>query len=70
MTKNMGSIDRGLRLLVAAVLLYLAFGTTILGAGPLMWIAVGVAAIFTLTSLVGTCPLYSLIGVKTCRAKA
>ena len=29
--------------------------------------AIAVAAVFILTSLVGMCPLYSIIGLKTCR---
>lgn len=35
MNVNMGMIDRGLRLVVALVLLYLALGTTALGGGLL-----------------------------------
>ena len=66
MTTNMGKIDRGLRLIIAAVLLYVAIGTTILGSGILFWLAMIVAAVFTLTAIVGNCPLYSVIGVKTC----
>ncbi|MFI0396389.1 YgaP family membrane protein [Paracoccus jiaweipingae] len=66
MTKNMGNIDRILRLIVAAVLLYLAFGTQYAAAGALHWIAIVVAAVFIVTSLIGNCPLYSIIGIKTC----
>ncbi|MEO0866443.1 MAG: DUF2892 domain-containing protein [Pseudomonadota bacterium] len=25
------------------------------------------AAVFTLTALVGNCPLYSIVGIKTCK---
>ena len=39
MNVNMGMIDRGLRLVVALVLLYLALGTTALGGGLLYWLA-------------------------------
>ena len=67
MTTNMGTIDRGLRLAIAAALAFVAFGTTALGGGILFWLALAVAAIFTLTSLVGNCPLYSIVGLKTCR---
>lgn len=67
MTTNMGKIDRGLRLAVAAALLFIAFGTAMLGSGLLFWIALIVAAVFTLTAFVGNCPLYSVIGLKTCR---
>jgi uncharacterized membrane protein YphA (DoxX/SURF4 family) len=65
MKKNMGSADRAIRLLLAAVLVILNFSGVISGAVGL--IALVVAAVFTVTTLVGYCPLYSLIGVKTCK---
>ena len=66
MTKNMGKMDRGGRLLIAAVLAFLALGAGVL-TGLLFWVALVVAAVFTLTAFVGNCPLYSVIGLKTCR---
>ncbi|WP_237067674.1 YgaP family membrane protein [Microbulbifer guangxiensis] len=62
--KNMGALDRGLRLAAVAVIATLvvtgaASGLTALALGAL-------AAIFTLTSLVGTCPLYFPLGLNTC----
>lgn len=62
--KNMGSLDRVLRIVVALVLAYLAVTGVVTGG-----IAVGawiVAAIFLVTSLIGFCPAYRLIGVDTC----
>lgn len=62
--KNMGSLDRVLRIVVALVLVYLAVTGVVTGG-----IAVGawiVAAIFLVTSLIGFCPAYRLIGVDTC----
>lgn len=67
MTVNMGKIDRGLRAVVAVALVYTAFATEALGGGILFWIALAVAAVFTLTALVGNCPLYRIIGLRTCR---
>jgi len=67
MTTNMGKFDRGGRLVITALLLVLAFGTNVLGAGILFWLALAVAGVFALTALVGNCPLYSVIGLKTCR---
>lgn len=61
----MGSADRAIRLLLAAVLVILNFSGVISGVVGL--IALVVAAVFTVTTLVGYCPLYSLIGVKTCK---
>ncbi|MBN9245002.1 MAG: DUF2892 domain-containing protein [Mesorhizobium sp.] len=69
MRTNMGTIDRGLRLVVAAALLYAAFGgATVLAAGILHWVVIAVAVVFILTSFVGICPLYSILGIKTCRS--
>lgn len=67
MTTNMGKFDRGGRLAIAAVLLFVAFGTSALGAGVLFWLALVAAGVFTLTAFVGNCPLYSIVGLKTCK---
>lgn len=67
MTTNMGKFDRAIRLAIAAVLLFMAFGTSVLGSGLLFWLALIVAGVFTLTAFVGNCPLYSIVGLKTCR---
>jgi hypothetical protein len=66
MTTNMGNIDRAGRLVLAAVLAGLALGTSVLGSGALFWIALIAAAVFAVTALVGNCPLYGLVGLKTC----
>ncbi len=67
MTTNMGKLDRALRILIAAMLLYMALGTSVLGAGLLFWLALIVAGVFTLTAFVGNCPLYRIIGLNTCQ---
>jgi hypothetical protein len=67
MLKNMGSADRAIRLLVAAVVVALYFSGVI--SGTLGIIGLVVAAIFTLTTILGYCPLYSLIGVRTCKVR-
>jgi hypothetical protein len=67
MKKNMESADQGIRLLLAATLVVLYFSGVISGTFGL--IALVVAAVFTVTTLAGYCPLYSLIGVKTCKVK-
>ena len=67
MTTNMGKIDRIARLAIAAVLLFLALGSAALGSGLLFWLALIVAGVFTLTAFVGNCPLYRIVGLKTCR---
>ena len=66
MTTNVGMIDRVLRIAVAAVLVWAAFGTELAANGVVQWVLPVIAAIFALTAVVGTCPLYSIIGMKTC----
>ena len=67
MKTNMGSADRMVRLLVAVLLtvLYLSKVLT----GTLGTVALVVAGVFLLTSLVRFCPLYTLIGINTCATK-
>ena len=66
MKTNMGKLDRGARLVLAIVLAVLALGTGMLGGGALVWLALAIAVVFTATALIGNCPLYSIIGLKTC----
>jgi hypothetical protein len=66
MIKNMGTADRAIRLVIAAILLYLAYGTAALGSGVLFWLAILVAVVFAFTAIVGSCPLYRLFGMNTC----
>ena len=67
MKNNMGNTDRIIRVLVAAVIAVLFINNSI--TGILAYVLLGVGAIFLLTSLVGSCPLYSLLGINTCRVK-
>jgi len=68
MKKNMGSTDKIIRLLVAAVIAVLYFTHTISGT---VAIVLGVLAIvFALTSLISFCPLYVPFGIKTCKKEA
>ncbi|MCL7753054.1 DUF2892 domain-containing protein [Polaribacter sp. Z022] len=64
MKKNMGNADRIIRLIIAAIIGILYFTNTISGTLAIIFLAV--AAIFTLTSIISSCPLYSIFGIKTC----
>jgi hypothetical protein len=67
MKTNMGNADRLLRIVVAATIAVLFFTGAITGTvGYILLVAGG---IFLLTSLAGYCPLYSLLGINTCRVK-
>lgn len=61
----MGRLDRVLRLLLALVMGYLYYNGTI--SGTLGIVLVAASVIFFLTAIVGVCPLYKVVGVKTCR---
>lgn len=63
MKKNMGVIDKAIRILVAVVVLVLFFTNVI--SGTLAVILLILAGVFVLTSLIGTCPLYMLFGLST-----
>jgi len=67
MKKNMGTADKIIRLIVAAVLAFLFYNGTI--TGTLGIVAVVAAAVFALTSLVSFCPIYPLLGINTCSLK-
>lgn len=63
MKKNMGTIDRGIRVAAAIVVGVLYFAGVISGT---VAIILGVlAGVFILTSLVGSCPLYLPFGLST-----
>lgn len=63
----MGNTDKLIRLAVAALIAVLYYTGTI--SGTLAMILGIVAIIFTLTSLVSFCPLYTLMGINTCKTK-
>jgi hypothetical protein len=67
MKKNMGSIDKTIRTILALVVIALALTNVI--TGTLAIILLIVAAIFLLTSLVGFCPIYLPFGISTRKKK-
>lgn len=65
--KNVGSVDRVLRVVVGLALLIYAFGYP----AQTGWNWVGfIGVIPLLTAAFGTCPLYGLVGLNTCSVKA
>lgn len=68
MKKNMGSADRIIRLVVAAVIAVLYATNTI--AGTLGIVLLVLAVVFALTSFISFCPLYAPFGITTCARKA
>ena len=64
---NMGSADRMIRLIAAILLTALYLIKVITGTAG--FVALVVAGVFLLTSLVRFCPLYTLLGMNTCGIK-
>lgn len=62
MTHNVGTLDRALRAIVGVVLIALVF------VGPQTpWGWIGLIPLGS--ALVGFCPLYTLLGIRTCRPR-
>ena len=67
MTTNVGIVDRALRIVVGLALLAAALGLF----GPsyqTIWGWIGLIPLAT--GLVGWCPVYSILGIKTCKPAA
>ena len=62
MEKNVGGIDRGVRIVLGLVLIALSLGGQI---GAWGWLGLVPLA----TGLTGWCPPYRLLGISTCRTK-
>lgn len=61
LAKNVGGVDRILRVVVGALLIIGA----LMGYGVWMWIGV----IPLVTGLMGSCLIYSILGINTCPKK-
>ncbi len=67
MKANMGSTDKMVRLIVAALIAILYFTNVISGTMGIVLLVL--AAVFVLTSVVSFCPLYAPFGINTCKTK-
>ena len=68
MKSNMGNIDRGIRIMVALLIAVLYFTGLLSGLGA---VVLGiVAVVLLLTSAIGFCPAYMLLGLSTKEKKA
>jgi hypothetical protein len=63
MKNNVGRLDRIVRILLAFTTGYLYYAKIITGTFSLMMIAM----ILLTTGIVGNCPLYTLLGIRTSR---
>jgi len=67
MKKNMGTIDKIVRIVLALVVAVLYFTNVITGVLGIVLLVL--AGIFVLTSLISFCPLYLPFGISTCKKK-
>lgn len=67
MKKNIGSLDKLIRLIIAAVLIVLYIAGILHGALGIILLVVAGALI--VTSFTGMCGMYSMLGMSTCPAK-
>ncbi len=67
MTKNVGYLDMGLRVALAAALFYVGFvPNPIVTSGTSQLVLGCFGFVPLLTALLRWCPLYSIIGMSTC----
>ncbi|NNL16755.1 MAG: DUF2892 domain-containing protein [Flavobacteriaceae bacterium] len=67
MKKNMGSVDKGIRIIVAIAIALLYYFDVI--TGTLAYVLMAFAIIFLITSFISFCPLYAPFGWNTCKTK-
>ena len=67
MQKNMGSTDKMIRIIIAIVIAILYYTNVISGTTAIVLSVV--ALIFAITSFISFCPLYTLLGISTCKVK-
>lgn len=63
MKKNMGSVDKVVRILAAIAIIALYYASML--SGLVATILLIVAVVFIATSFIGTCPLYLPFGLST-----
>jgi hypothetical protein len=65
MKKNMGSIDKGIRVILGIAIALLYYFNIISGTVALVLMVI--ALIFLVTSLINFCPLYTVFKINTCK---
>ena len=68
MTVNVGTLDRTLRALLGVALLALAFtsGLPLFESALVQYGAAAVGVVMLVVAATRSCPLYTILGVKTC----
>ena len=66
MKKNVGGIDRVLRLIIGVVLVIVG---PLLFCGVWSWVLTIIGVVLLLTAAIGYCPPYAIFGISTCKVK-
>ena len=67
MKKNVGSIDKIVRIIIAAVAVWAAYTNQV--SSPWDYVLYAVAVIMVLTALMSTCPIWIVFGINTLKSK-
>lgn len=67
MNKNVGSIDRILRIFSAIVVFALIYTGSL--TGTLAWVLGGATLVLAITGLVSWCPIYAIFGMSSRKAQ-
>ena len=61
----MGATDKAIRIIVAILFFVLFLSKMVVGIAAIILLVI--AIVFLITSWVGVCPLYSLLGINSCK---
>ncbi len=67
MKANMGSIDKAIRIILAIVFAMLFITKTVESTVGIVLLVLG--GVFLFTSILSFCPLYTILGINTCKKK-
>ncbi|MBA4784113.1 MAG: DUF2892 domain-containing protein [Rhizobiales bacterium] len=69
MRTNVGTVDRVFRAVIGLALLYFAFlsGLALFDGALLKYGAAVVGLVMLIVAVTRVCPIYSMLGIKTCR---
>lgn len=67
MKANMGPLDKAIRIILAIVFAMVFITKMVEGALGMILLVLG--GIFLLTSIISFCPLYTILGISTCKKK-
>lgn len=67
MKKNMGQLDKVIRLIAAVIMVGLVVTKVVSGIPGIVLVVL--ASVFVLTSFISFCPLYLPLGINTCKGE-